>query len=135
MEKRGSFGEISNIMINETSEIIRDIDSKQGAPDEEAQKLKQELKLKEEVLLKKTEEFHFLQNSLEKENHSLKEEINKFKGFEELKEKYQNLDRKYNALEKDFITAKAILLININIFFILYLYSSIGHKMMGIQKN
>jgi acyl carrier protein phosphodiesterase len=105
------------------------------APDEEAQKLKQELKLKEEVLLKKTEEFHFLQNSLEKENHSLKEEINKFKGFEELKEKYQNLDRKYNALEKDFITAKAILLININIFFILYLYSSIGHKMMGIQKN
>ena len=147
MEKRGSFGEFSNI-IGETSEIIRDIEiNRQGNNEEEnTQKLRQEIKLKEDVLLRKTEEFHLLQKNLEMENQGLKEEIQKYRGWEEYKEKYQSLEKKYNALEKDFITAKVsnlffyeffvfYIIFSFKYYFFLIKYSTIGLKMMGILRN
>ena len=108
IEKRGSVGEISNLIYNENSEFLKDIDSKptHGMNEEDVIKMKQELQLKEEVLLNKTEELHTLQTMYKKETQALKEEINKLKGFEEFKDKFHNMEKKYNSLEKDFITAK-----------------------------
>ena len=143
IEKRGSLAEMSNFIgnFNENSEFIRDFDLKSGQiviNEEEMHKLKQEIQLKEEVLLKKTEEFYCLQNSMKKENLGFKEEINKLKGFEEFKDKFFSMEKKYNALEKDFITAKVRFFAKNLIFlryFIPYFYSIIGRKMTRILKN
>lgn len=106
LEKRGSIGEISNTFGFDTSEIIKESEPK-SQNEEENLRMKQELKIKEEVLLKKTEEFHELSRNYQ----ALQEEIQKYKGYLEFKEKFNVLEKKYGELEKDFISAKVFFVI------------------------